>query len=123
VDPPGLHSEPPGLNFVRLRSPRLKFEPLNLLNFDFNADPDPSFTLMRVQGPDPDPAFINNADPDSQPSSLLLKYPIPIECITVPSIACMATETTQSSNSASKMCPTFLDGLPPDRACHFDESG
>jgi hypothetical protein len=30
--------------------PRLHFEPLKLLNFDFNADPDP--------------AFKNNADPD-----------------------------------------------------------
>jgi hypothetical protein len=34
TDPPGLHFEPPDLYC---------FEPLKLLNFDFNADPDPAF--------------------------------------------------------------------------------
>jgi hypothetical protein len=34
--------------------PRLHLEPLKLLNFDFIADPDPAFPLIRIQ---------NNADP------------------------------------------------------------
>ncbi len=42
-------------------SPRLYFEPLKLLNFDFNADPDPSFHTNA--DPDPDPASKNNVDP------------------------------------------------------------
>jgi hypothetical protein len=49
ADLPGLHFEPPRLYCER---PRLYFLPLKLLNFDFNADPDPA--LMRIR-PDPDP--------------------------------------------------------------------
>ncbi len=41
--------EPPGLLVVR---PRLYSDPLQLLNFDFNADPDPDFHSSA----DPDPA-------------------------------------------------------------------
>ncbi len=40
-------------------------QPLTILNFDFNADPDPAFHSNA--GPDPDPAYRNNADPDPQP--------------------------------------------------------
>jgi hypothetical protein len=43
--------------------PQLYFEPLKLLNFDFNADPDPDFHFNA----DPGPASKNNADPDPQP--------------------------------------------------------
>jgi hypothetical protein len=36
--------------------PRLNFEPVKLLNFDFNADPDPVFSLSNEdQDPDPQP--------------------------------------------------------------------
>jgi hypothetical protein len=35
--------------------PRLHFEPLELLNFDFNADPDPAFHSHAV--PDPQPCY------------------------------------------------------------------
>jgi hypothetical protein len=42
---------------------RLHFEPLNLLNFYFNADPAPAFHSNA----DPDPASQNNADPELQP--------------------------------------------------------
>jgi hypothetical protein len=42
--------------------PRLYFEPLKLLNFHFNADPDPAF----YSNANPDPASKNNADPDPQ---------------------------------------------------------
>jgi hypothetical protein len=41
---------------------RLHFKPLKLLNFDFNAGPDPAFHYNA----DPDPASKNNADPDPQ---------------------------------------------------------
>jgi hypothetical protein len=43
--------------------PRLYFEPLKLLNFDFNADSDSVFHFNA----DPDPVSKNNADPDPQP--------------------------------------------------------
>jgi hypothetical protein len=57
-EPPRLHFEPPGLHCER---PRLHFEPLKILNFDFDRDSDLSF-LSNV---DPDPAFLSNVDPDS----------------------------------------------------------
>ncbi len=41
---------------------RLNFEHLKLLNFDFNADPDPA-SKTNV---DPDPASKNNEFPDPQ---------------------------------------------------------
>ncbi len=41
------------------RPPRLYFELLKLLNFDFNADADPAFHSHA----DPDPAFHSHADP------------------------------------------------------------
>ncbi len=47
------------------RPPRLCFEPLMLMNFDFNADPD---SVFHANG-DPDPAPKNNPDPDSCSSS------------------------------------------------------
>jgi hypothetical protein len=43
-------------------SPRLLFQPLKLLNFDFNVDPDPAFHSNS----DSDAASKNNADPDPQ---------------------------------------------------------
>ncbi len=49
INLPGFHFEPPGLYCERPR-PRLPFEPLKLMNFDFNADPDPAFH----SSPDPD---------------------------------------------------------------------
>jgi hypothetical protein len=51
VDPPENHFNPPNLPCER---PRLFFELLTLLNFDFNADPDP--------------ALHSNADPDQFPN-------------------------------------------------------
>ncbi len=42
-----------------LGPPRLHFEPLKLLNLDFNADPDPAFNCKA----EPDPASQNNANP------------------------------------------------------------
>jgi hypothetical protein len=48
--------EPPRLHFER---PRLHLEPRKLLDFDFNAEPDPAFHSNA----DPDPAFKNTADP------------------------------------------------------------
>ncbi len=42
--------------------PGLHFKPLKLLNFGFNADPDPAFH----SNVDPDPASKNNKDPDPQ---------------------------------------------------------
>ncbi len=41
----------------------LRFEPLNFLNFDHNADPGPAFTLMRIRIQIPQ----NNSDPDPKP--------------------------------------------------------
>ena len=52
---------------------RLQFEPLKLLNFVFNVDPDPAF----LSNADPDPAFQNNADPDPQPCIIILACPLP----------------------------------------------
>jgi hypothetical protein len=48
--------------FRASRLPRLYFESLKLLNFDFNADPDPSC----YSDADPDQASKNNAAPDPQ---------------------------------------------------------
>jgi hypothetical protein len=42
--------------------PRLHFEPLKLLNFDFNGDPRPAFRSNAKKVMDPDPAPQNNAD-------------------------------------------------------------
>jgi hypothetical protein len=50
--------DPPELN---CQLPRLYFEPLKLLNFYFNADPDPIFPAFHSNA-DPDPASNNNAD-------------------------------------------------------------
>jgi hypothetical protein len=56
-----LSTDPPfALHLRVLGTPRLHCEPRKLLNFDFNADPDPAFHLNA----DPDPAFHFNADPD-----------------------------------------------------------
>jgi hypothetical protein len=41
----------------------LRFEPLNILNFDHNADPGPAFHSNM----DPDPDSPNTSDPDPQP--------------------------------------------------------
>ncbi len=55
TNPPGLHLEPPLFHG----------EPLKLLNFVVNADPDqdPAFQYNA----DPDPDSQNNADPKPQP--------------------------------------------------------
>ncbi len=45
-------------------SPELHFESWKLLNFDYHADPDPVFTLVRFRIQLPK---INNANPDPQP--------------------------------------------------------
>jgi hypothetical protein len=45
-----LYFEPPGLYCER---PWLHFEPLKLLNFNFNADSEPALHLMRILDPDP----------------------------------------------------------------------
>jgi hypothetical protein len=45
-----------------LLSTALRLQPIKLLNFDFNGNPDPAFHSNA----DPDPAFKNNADPDAQ---------------------------------------------------------
>jgi hypothetical protein len=63
TDPPALHFEPLRLHFERPRPSTAPFEPLKLLNFDFNADPDPAFNSNA----DPDPAFKNDEDADLQP--------------------------------------------------------
>jgi hypothetical protein len=62
-------------SIVRVNGPpRLHFEPLKLLNFDFNANADPDPALHS--NADPDPASKHNrfnADPDPQPTLLLGK--------------------------------------------------
>ncbi len=55
---PGLHFEPLRLHFERPRPSTALFEPRKLLNFDFNADPDP--------------AFLSNADPIQLPKIMPL---------------------------------------------------
>jgi hypothetical protein len=49
-------------------------EPLKLLNFDFNADPDPDSAFHSAADQDSDRAFQNNADPVSvpQPGNFLM---------------------------------------------------
>ncbi len=49
TDHPGLHFERPSLHCER---PQLHFEPLQLVNFDLNADPDSTFLSTNVK-PDP----------------------------------------------------------------------
>jgi hypothetical protein len=58
-DSPGLHFISPRFSCQRSW---LYFEPPKLLNFDFDADPDPAFHSNA----NPKPASKNNADPDSQ---------------------------------------------------------
>jgi hypothetical protein len=48
IDPPGLYFKAPSPHCERSR---LHFEPLKLLNFDFNLDPDPA--LRPIADPDP----------------------------------------------------------------------
>jgi hypothetical protein len=48
IDLPGLHFKPPGLHSER---PRLYFQPLKLLNFAFNANPDPVFPSIADSDP------------------------------------------------------------------------
>jgi hypothetical protein len=49
--------------------PPLHFESLKLLNFDFNADPDPDPAFHSNADPDPYPAYHSNADLDPYPAS------------------------------------------------------
>ncbi len=42
-------------SIVTAHSPRINLEPLKLLNFDFNADPDPA---SKKTGPDPQPCLL-----------------------------------------------------------------
>ncbi len=57
--------------------PRLLFEPLKLLSFDFIETPDPAFYCNVDPDPafysnaDPDPASQNNGDPDPQPCHII----------------------------------------------------
>ncbi len=53
--------------------PRLYFEPLKLLNFDINADPDPAIHCNV----DPDPAFNSNAEPDSSITLIQIRIQLP----------------------------------------------
>jgi hypothetical protein len=46
----------------------LHFELLKLMNFDFNADPDPAFHFNA----EPEPASQNNADPCRSASAILV---------------------------------------------------
>jgi hypothetical protein len=43
IDPPGLHFKPQSSIVIVHGLPRIYFETLKLLNFDFNAEPDPDF--------------------------------------------------------------------------------
>ncbi len=58
-----------------MRPPCLHFEPLQLLNFDFDADPDPAFDFDADPAfhsdADLDPAYLNDADPDPGPEHWL----------------------------------------------------
>jgi hypothetical protein len=63
TDPPDLRFEPPRLHVERPRPSTAPFGPQKLLNFDFDADPDPSFHFNA----DPDPASKSNADSDPKP--------------------------------------------------------
>jgi hypothetical protein len=63
ADSPGLHFEPPGFNCEYTRPSTVFFDPLQLLNLDFNTDLNPAFHSNE----DLDPASKNNADPDPQP--------------------------------------------------------
>ncbi len=45
--------------------PQLYIEPPKLMNFNFNADPDPAFHCNLVPHPGPDPASDNNPQPCS----------------------------------------------------------
>jgi hypothetical protein len=67
--------------------PWLVFEPLKLLQFDFNADPDPAFhsntdpeTAVHTNT-DPDPAFQTNADPDPQLCAPLNRFDGSKKCV------------------------------------------
>ncbi len=53
TDPPGLHIKSPRLHFEYPGHPQLHFEPTKLLNFYFNADPDPA--SKKTANPDPQP--------------------------------------------------------------------
>jgi hypothetical protein len=74
-EPPGLHFEPPGLHCERSGP---YFEPLKLLNFDFNADSDLAFYTNA----DPDPAekkkfgaiWIRISNPDLQVHILYILF-------------------------------------------------
>ncbi len=63
TDPPKLHFGPPGLHWEHRGPPHLYLEPLNILNFNFNADPS---GFIFNSDADPDPASKDNADPDPQ---------------------------------------------------------
>ncbi len=58
------------MSFLRPSAPWLHFEPLQLLSFDFDTDPDPAFDCDADPNPaihsdaDPDPAFHSFANPD-----------------------------------------------------------
>jgi hypothetical protein len=60
LDLPGLHFESQGLHYKRTRPSLSLFQPLKLLNFDFNAASDPAFHSNTDA--DPDSASKNNAD-------------------------------------------------------------
>ncbi len=70
IDPLGPHFKPSRLHCERPRPSPVYFEPLKLLNSDFNADPDPDFHSNA--DPDPDPASRNYANPDPQPCLLVV---------------------------------------------------
>ncbi len=59
VDRPGLHFEPPSLNF---EPPGFYYKPLKILNFEFNADPDPALHSKADMYPDPASIRIRNLE-------------------------------------------------------------
>jgi hypothetical protein len=61
TDSSGLHFEPPRLHCERLRPQRLHLELLKLLNFAFNAEPDPDPPFRSKKDP------ISKNDPGPQP--------------------------------------------------------
>ncbi len=87
---------------LSLHGPPHHFEPLNFLNFDFNTDPDPDPAFLS--NANPDPASKNNADPYLKPC---------VQCcgsgmfIPDPNFFHPGSDTIQDFGSASKNLSIF----------------
>jgi hypothetical protein len=81
--------------------PWFQFEPLKLLNFELNADPnlDPIF----YSDVDPDPASQNKADPDPQLYFLLCLF-----------FVCSLDRTARGSNAGFRIRICIFLKLDPD---------